>query len=115
MQSKKHKLDKKATKRRLLWKLLLCVVFLAFIAIDGYRFFNIFQSWRINGEIKQEYLEAVDKLRKEQEQLKQEIHDLKYRRLTQERLAREMGYIKPGETVYKLSPKMDEALSEELR
>ena len=39
------------------------------------------------------------------EQLKEEIYKLKHDLFTQEQLAREMGYIKPGETVYKFAPK----------
>jgi len=55
-------------------------------------------------EIKQEYVMAVEELRQKQRQLKAEIERLENSTLAQERLAREMGYIKPGEIVYKFVP-----------
>ena len=94
-----------ARRWRSFWKLLLCVTLLSFLVLDGYRFTQRFQYWCRNREIKQGYVEEVERLRQEQQQLKEEIHKLRYSPLAQERIAREMGYIKPGETVYKFVPK----------
>ena len=76
--------------------------------MDGYRFVQGLQYWWRNREIKQGYVEEVERLQQEQQRLKEEVYKLKYNPLTQERLAREMGYIKPGETVYKFVPKSDD-------
>jgi cell division protein FtsB len=83
---------------------LVCAMLVSFLAIDGYKFVPRFQYWLRNREIKQEYVMAVEEVRQEQERLKAEIYKLENNTLTQERLAREMGYIKPGETVYKFAP-----------
>ena len=88
-----------------LGKLLLCVAFLSLLALDSYRFARGFQYWWRNREIKHGYVEEVERLRQEQQRLKEEIYKLKHSSLTQERLAREMGYIKPGEIVYKFVSK----------
>jgi len=89
----------------ILWKVLLCIAFLFFMTMDGYRSIRRFQYWQRNKEIKREYVQAVERLQQEKRQLEKEINDLKNRPLTQERLARKIGYIKPGETVYKFVPK----------
>jgi cell division protein FtsB len=106
MKKKDRRIGKNSARRTKKWsiflKLLLFIAFLSFLAIDGYRAVQRFQYWQRNSEIKEGYVQAVDQLRQEQKRLEKEIHDLKSRSLSQERLAREMGYIKPGETVYKL-------------
>ena len=91
---------------------MLCVVLLSFLVLDGYRFARGFQYWWRNRKIKQAYVEEVERLRQEQQQLKEEIHRLEHSALAQERLAREMGYIKPGETVYMLVPRVYKETSE---
>jgi len=93
-------------------KLLLCIAFLSFLALDGYRFVKGFRYWWRNREIRQGYVEEVEWLRREQKRLKGEIHNLRYSLFAQEELAREMGYIKPGEIVYKFVPKPHDAGSE---
>ena len=92
---------------RIFWKLFLCAVFLFFLSIGGYRFTKGFQDWRRNENIKRGYVEEVDRLKTERQRLKREIQNLEHNLLTQERLAREIGYIKPGETVYKFVSKAD--------
>jgi len=81
--------------------LLICTAFLSFLAVDGYRFIKGLQYWQRNREIKQGYVQKVERLQQEQQRLKEEIDKLEHNVLSQERLAREMGYIKPGEIVYK--------------
>jgi cell division protein FtsB len=107
--SKSRRVDKsimRSTRRRhAFWKLLLCVIFLSFLALDGYRFARGLEYWWRNRDIRQGYVREVERLRQEQQRLKEEIRKLEHNILTQERLAREMGYIKPGETVYRFVPK----------
>lgn len=107
--SRKNRRVNRNTKRRdklrgIFLTVLICAMIVSFLAIDGYKFVPRFQYWLRNREIKQEYVMAVEEVRQEQERLKAEIDKLKNNSLTQERLAREMGYIKPGETVYKFVP-----------
>ena len=89
-------------------KVLVCVAFLAFLTTQGYRLIQGFQHWRRNKEIKLGYVEEVERLKQHQQQQKEEIHKLEHNLLAQEKLAREMGYIKQGETVYKFVPKSQE-------
>ena len=96
-------------KRGISWKLLFCFAFLSFLIMDGYRSIRGFERWRRNRAIKQGYVQAVERLRLEQKQLEEEIRKLESNPLAQERVAREMGYIKPGETVYKLGRKPHDA------
>ncbi len=84
--------------------LLVCAMILSFLAIDGYKFVPRVQYWWRNREIKQGYVQEVEKLRQEQQRLKDKIDKLEHSPLAQERLAREMGYIRRGETVYKFVP-----------
>jgi cell division protein FtsB len=84
--------------------LLICTAFLCFLAVDSYRFIKGLQYWQRNREIKQGYVQKVERLQQEQQRLKEEIDKLEHNVLSQERLAREMGYIKPGEIVYKFAP-----------
>jgi len=109
MKRKNRRIDKNTTRSARRWrafgKLLLCVAFLSFLALDGYRSARGFQYWWRNREIKRGYVQEVERLRQEQQRLKEEIHKLEHSLLTQEELAREMGYIKPGEIVYKFVPK----------
>ena len=93
-----------ARKWRFLWKFLFCVVFLSFLVLNSYRFVRGFQSWWRNREIRQGYARETERLTRERQRLKEQIDKLENSPLAQERLAREMGYIKPGETVYKLVP-----------
>ena len=109
MRKRNRRIDRNRARRArawgFFWKLLVFVGVLSFLAIDGYKFVPRLQYWWNNREIKQEYVTEVERLRGEQQRLKEEMDKLGHSLLTQERLAREMGYIKPGETVYKLVPK----------
>ncbi len=88
-------------RRFILW--LLIVIFgFSSLVIGGYRLINGFQYWRQNDQVRDSYVQAIEELKLEQQSLKEELYKLQYNRLTKERLARELGYIKPGETVYKI-------------
>lgn len=94
----------RAKKWETLCVLLVCTVLLSLLVVDSYRFIKVLQYWNRNREIKQGYVSKVEALRQEQRRLKGEIDDLKSNVLAQERLAREIGYIKPGEIMYKFAP-----------
>jgi len=83
--------------------LLICVVIAVIISMQVYRFGNAFKYWWSNRGLKQHYVQEVNVLMQQQESMKKELNKLKYNTLTQERLAREMGYVRPGEVVYKLT------------
>jgi len=100
-----RKVYKPVKGRRILWILLIGIVLLPIMLLESYRFAKSFRYWHHNKELKQNYIQEVSRLRLEQEGLKNEVRRLKYNTLTQERLSREMGYVKPGETVYKFTPK----------
>jgi cell division protein FtsB len=89
-------------------RLLLGAAFLFLLTIGGYRFVRGFQYWRRNSNIRREYIQEVDRLRQQNQRLKDELYKLEHSLLAQERLAREIGYIKPGEVVYKLAQKPDQ-------
>ena len=108
MRKRNRRVDRKKKRhekmRGILWTLLVCAIVISFLAIDGYKFIPQVRYWWRNREIKHGYVQEVEKLRQEQERLKEEIDKLEHNTLAQERLAREMGYIKPNETVYKFAP-----------
>jgi len=82
-------------------RVLLCCVLLFFMSITGYRFVKGFQYWRRNAIVKRGYEAKVQKLKQERDHLMDKVDKIRNNSLMQERLAREIGYIKPGETKYK--------------
>jgi len=87
--------------KHVLRKLLICIVIAIIFSVQIYRFGGVFKYWWSNRELKQRYILDVNELQQKQENMKLELYKLKNNKLTQERLAREMGYAKPGEIVYK--------------
>jgi len=83
--------------------LVICTVLVCFLIVDSYRFVKGLQYWSRNRGIKQEYVSKVEALRQEHQRLEKGIDDLKHNVLAQERAAREIGYIKPGEIMYKFA------------
>jgi cell division protein FtsB len=89
-------------------RLLLGAAFLFLLAIGSFRFVRGFQYWRRNSNIRCEYVQEVDRLGQQHQRLKDELYKLEHSLLAQERLAREIGYIKPGEVVYKFASEPDQ-------
>ncbi|MEK7399671.1 MAG: septum formation initiator family protein [Candidatus Poribacteria bacterium] len=85
----------------IMWRLLICIIVTIVFSVQIYTFGDAFKYWWGNKEIKKKYTQLVSQLEQQQEMMKKEILNLKNNKLAQERLAREMGYIKPGEIVYK--------------
>jgi len=83
--------------------LMICFVIAVILSVQIYRIRDAFKYWQSNREVKQRYAQEVNELSQQQESMKNELNKLKYNKLTQERLAREMGYVKPGEVVYKFA------------
>jgi len=54
--------------------------------------------------LQQDYINEIDKLKAERDKLQDYVKRLKYDEFTQEQIARKQGYIKPGETVYRIAP-----------
>ena len=92
---------KNASGFSIMWRLLVCIIVTIVISVQIYTFGDAFKYWWGNREIKKKYTQQVSQLEQQQEMMKKEILNLKNNKLAQERLAREMGYIKPGEVVYK--------------
>ncbi|MGB9597071.1 MAG: FtsB family cell division protein [Candidatus Poribacteria bacterium] len=92
---------KKASVFRILLQLIISIIATMMISFQIYTFGGAVRYWQENREKKQKYIQEINDLEHQQNMLKKEILELKNNKLTQERLAREMGYIKPGEVVYK--------------
>lgn len=92
---------KKVSGFRILLRLITAVVATMMISFQIYTFGGAVRYWQENREKKQKYILEINELEQQQKMLKKEIMELKNNKLTQERLAREMGYIKPNEVIYK--------------
>jgi len=102
------KMNQTARGWNLFGRLLLGAAFLFLLTIGGYRFVRGFQYWRRNSNIRREYIQEVDRLKQQRQRLKDELYKLEHSLLAQERLAREIGYIMPGEVVYKFAQRPDQ-------
>jgi cell division protein FtsB len=80
----------------------LFILALVVLLVSLYRFVEGFQNWQEARQIKQNYLEELDAFKLKREDLKERVEKLKSDELSKERLARRLGYIKPGEIVYKV-------------
>jgi cell division protein FtsB len=80
----------------------LFIVTLPVLLISSYRFVEEFQNWQKARQVKQDYLEKLGELEQKRDRLKLRAEKLKSDELNQERLVRQFGFIKPGETVYKV-------------
>lgn len=72
------------------------------LLISSYRFVEEYQNWQKARQVKQEYLDDLRELELKRDRLKVRVQKLKSDELNQERLVRQFGFIKPGETVYKV-------------
>lgn len=70
------------------------------IALSCYRLIDSFLQWSRIKKIEVSYANELRKLKVERESLKGQTESLKSDRFLQESLAREIGYRKPGETMY---------------
>ena len=61
-----------------------------------------FWSWQEARQIKQQYDDKIVELEHRRDRLKEYVEKLKTDLLTKERVARRIGYIRAGETVYKI-------------
>ena len=80
---------------------LLIIAFIV-LPVSLYRFGEGFHNWHRARRIKQHYLAELVRLRRERDELKGQVEKLKHNELAKERLARRLGYVKPGEVMYKI-------------
>ena len=98
-----RKVNDRSNKWHFLWVLLVFIIIIPIMIIQIYRFSGAFRYWQNNRKLKQEYTKEINRLYLEQIKLKKEIYNLNHNKLVQERLAREIGFIRPGEIVYRFS------------
>lgn len=83
------------------WLFIFAVVLLG---VCIYRLVEGVREWQEDRRIEQHYAEELRKLELERDRLKVRVEKLRTNELAKERLARGLGYIKPGEIVYKVVP-----------
>ncbi len=91
----------------------LFIVTLPVLLISSYRFVEEFQNWQKVRQVKQDYLVRLKELEQKRDRLKDRVQKLKSDDLNQERLVRQFGFIKPGETVYKIVRSRTTSLTED--
>ncbi|MBM3212940.1 hypothetical protein FJZ33_12015 [Candidatus Poribacteria bacterium] len=94
---------RKRRKRLILWAITSILAF-SLIFISSVRLVYGFQYWQQNKQAKESYIQSIEKLKLEQQSIKEEIDKLQNSILIKERLARELGYIKTGEIIYRITP-----------
>lgn len=80
----------------------LLIFTLPVLIIGLYRFVGEYQNWQKARQIKQEFLDDLTELELKRDRLKVRVQNLESDELHQERLVRRFGFIKAGETVYKV-------------
>lgn len=104
-----HRRNKNHSNRWLFfWVLLIFIIIIPIMVLQVYRFSSAFRYWQQNRKLKQEYTKEINRLYSEQIKLKKEVYNLNHNKLVQERLAREIGFIKSGEIVYRFSTNENE-------
>ena len=81
----------------------LSILALLFLFISLYRFVQGFQNWQEARAIRNHSFEELARLAQKRDLLKGRLEKLQTNELAKERLVRRLGYIKPGETVYKIA------------
>ena len=85
------------------------------LLVGLFHFLEGFHGWQEARTMKQQYLEELKELELEHDRLKVRIEKLKTDAFTKEQLVREkLGYVKPGETVYKIARSSQKPTSENL-
>ncbi|HIE26185.1 TPA: septum formation initiator family protein [Candidatus Poribacteria bacterium] len=74
------------------------------LALGLYRFVEGFIYWNQCRTIHQDYIDEINRLKAERDKLQDYVKRLESDEFTQERIARKQGYIKKGETVYRIVP-----------
>ena len=91
----------------------LLIFTLPVLIISAYRFVGEYQNWQKARQIKREYLIELKELELKRDRLRVRVHKLQSDELYQERLVRKFGFIKPGETVYKVVRSRTTSLTED--
>lgn len=88
---------------------LLLFIILSVICYEGYELSKAFKRWYYYRQQVELCKQSIDDLRSQNELLEKVAHELQHNEFAQEKVAREMGYVKPGETVYRFVNKEPEA------
>jgi cell division protein FtsB len=84
-------------------KICLIILVALLVLLAGlYQVVQGFWRWQEAREVKQQYDDKIAELEDRRDQLKEYVEKLKTHPLTKERIARRIGYIKRGETIYKI-------------
>ena len=106
---KNHKSGNTSNSNISIWNVLCTIAVFAVITIvisvQVYRLGGVYRYWNNNRIEKELRIKEIAGLEKQQEEMNRELNGLKYNVLTNERLARGMGYVKSGEIVYKFKSK----------
>ena len=82
------------------------------LLISVVRLFGELWDWREARQLRQHSRDELRDLEIEQKQLQIEVEKLKTDELAKERLARRLGYVKPGEIIYKVVDTRGKSTSE---
>ena len=74
------------------------------LALGLYRFVGGLIYWNQCRTIQQDYINEINKLKAERDKLQDYVKRLESDEFTQEQIARKQGYVKQGETVYRIVP-----------
>ena len=97
--------DRKISIGHVFRTIIVCAAITVLISVQVYRLGSVFRYWHSNRGEKKVRIQELAELEKQQEEMNKELNSLKHNVLTNERLARSMGYVKSGEIVYKFKPK----------
>lgn len=87
---------------------LLLFIILSVFFYEGYELSKEFRRWHHYRQQVELYKQSIEELKSENELLEETAHKLRNSEFAQEEVAREMGYVKPGETVYRFVHKEHE-------
>jgi len=94
-----------------IWRVFRIIIIYAIItiivSIQIYRLGDGFRYWWQNKRLKKQYIQEIASLEQKQAEMKRELDSLKYGVFENERLAREIGYVKPGEIVFRFKSKLE--------
>jgi len=87
-------------------QIILLLLAIPLFALSSFSFIEGFKYWRQSQEIQQSYVDEIKELKAKQDELFDYVKRLKNDDSAMEAIAREQGYIKEGETVYRIVSSM---------
>ncbi len=83
-------------------QIILLLLAIPLFALSSCRFVDGFKYWRQSKKIRRSYIATIKELEAKRDERLDYVERLQNDELTREMVAREQGYIKEGETVYRL-------------